>query len=107
MAYSELWPTFIMEHFAKTVLANYIYFRNITFPIQFFNPVDTRRCFNDDTTSYDIVRRPISVETISCVCGEETNIMNFLNTFLFIPGVLILRKQVWEAEGSLSFLIFL
>ena len=96
-----------MEHFAKTVLANYIYLRNITFPIQFFNPVDTRRRFNDDTASYDIVRRPINVETMSCVYGEETNIMNFLNTFLFIPGVLILRKQVWEAEESLSFLIFL
>ena len=32
-----------------------------------FLPVDTRRCFNVDTTSYNIVRRCIDVETTSCM----------------------------------------
>ena len=32
-------------------------------------PVDTRRRFNVDTTSYDIVRRRIDVETTSCLYG--------------------------------------
>ena len=30
-------------------------------------PVDTRRRFNVDTTLYDVVRRRIDVETMSCV----------------------------------------
>ena len=33
-------------------------------------PVDTRRCFNVDTTSYDIVQRRIDVETTSYVYGD-------------------------------------
>ena len=32
-------------------------------------PVDTRRRFNVDTTSYDSVRRRIDVETTSCLYG--------------------------------------
>ena len=32
-------------------------------------PVDTRRCFNVDTTSYDIIQHLIDVETTSCVYG--------------------------------------
>ena len=32
--------------------------------------VDTRRCFNVDTTLHDIVRRRIDVETTSCVYGD-------------------------------------
>ena len=34
------------------------------------DPVDTRRRFNVDTTSCDIVRRRIDVETTSCVYWE-------------------------------------
>ena len=34
------------------------------------SPVDTRRRFNGDTTSYNIVQRRIDVETTSCVYGE-------------------------------------
>ena len=34
------------------------------------NPVDTRRCFNVDMTSYNIVRRRIDVETTSCIYRE-------------------------------------
>ena len=37
--------------------------------IQGLLPVDTRRRFNVDTTSYDIVRRRIDVENTSCVYG--------------------------------------
>ena len=33
------------------------------------NPVDTRRRFNIDTTSYDVVQRRIDFET-TCVYGE-------------------------------------
>ena len=32
-------------------------------------PVDTRRRYNVDTTSYDIVRSRINVETTPCVYG--------------------------------------
>ena len=35
--------------------------------IRYKHPVDTRRRFNVDTTSYDVVRRCIDVETTSCV----------------------------------------
>ena len=37
------------------------------------NPVDTRRRFNVDTSSYDIVRGRINVETTLCVYGEIAN----------------------------------
>ena len=36
------------------------------------NPVDTRCCFNVDTTLCDIVRRRTDVETASCVYGERS-----------------------------------
>ena len=35
------------------------------------NPVDTRRRFNVDATSYDVVRRRIDFETTSCVYWEN------------------------------------
>ena len=38
-------------------------------------PVDTRRRFNVDATSYDVVRRRIDVETTSCV--YRGNIRNY------------------------------
>ena len=37
---------------------------------RFWIPVATRRCFNVDTTSCDIVRRHIDFETTSCVSRE-------------------------------------
>ena len=34
--------------------------------------VTTRRCFNNDATSCDIIRRRIDVEMTSCVYGDDT-----------------------------------
>ena len=34
-------------------------------------PVDTQRCFNVNTTSNDVVRRRINVETTSCVYWDR------------------------------------
>ena len=46
-------------------------------------PVDTRRHFNVDTTSHDIVRRRIDVETTSCVYAAViSRITNINNLFL-------------------------
>ena len=35
------------------------------------SPVDTRRCFNVNTTLYDVLQRRINVETTSCVPNES------------------------------------
>ena len=39
------------------------------------NLVDKRRYFNVDKTLYNIVGRRIDVETTSCVCGEQAEIL--------------------------------
>ena len=39
--------------------------------VQHSVPKDTRCCFNVDTTSHDIVRHHIDVETTSCVYGSQ------------------------------------
>ena len=55
------------EELAQTtnhVSANF--FKKIT-----YFPVDTRRRFNVDTTSYDVVRHRIDVETTSCVYSSQ------------------------------------
>ena len=49
-----------------------------------YNPVNARRRFNVDTTSYDVVRRLIDVETTLCVYREPlSNLLNGVSYFSF------------------------
>ena len=59
-----------------------------------YNPVNTRRRFNVDTTSYDVVRRLIDVETTSCVYREPLS--NLLNGVLYFSFTSLLKK--WAKE---------
>ena len=56
--------------------------------------VDTRRCFDVNTTSCDIVRRRIEVETMSCVRGSNGLILMLLLVAMFT------RIQNFENNGT-------
>ena len=59
-----------------------------------YNPVDTRRRFNFDTTSYDVMRRRIDVETTSCVYRKPLS--NLLNDVLYFSCTSLFKKCAKE-----------
>ena len=70
--------------------------RDHFWPLKSLFPVDTRRRFNVNTTSYDVVRRRIDVETTCCV--YRVKMMENIFLFHFKSSFLISKFMTSQPE---------